>query len=132
MLLPDDKKQIMQRLRNAGVSDSIIGNAFDLSRQAVHVHLGPRDPSIPTLVLRKEKTTPPLPWFATDLDKTVPVALYAWRTRREMSQTNAAKVIGVDPNVWSTWERGSRTCSLPGVLLQLLAALDKIDGIEKE
>jgi DNA-binding transcriptional regulator YiaG len=126
-----EKKQIMRALRESGVSDSVIGQAFGVSKQAVHGSLGARDPAIPTLVQPKVKIRPDMPALTDDADKLLPGALYEWRQRRNLSQTEASPIIGVVRNVWSSWERGGRTCSLPVVVLRLLDALDKLDGIEK-
>ena len=47
-----------------------------------------------------------------------------WRQSHEMTQAQAARCVGVDPNTWARWERGER--DVPPTALRLLLALDRL------
>lgn len=126
-LFPDETRKSMLILRAAGVPDALIGEAFGISRQRVHANLGPRDPGIVPLVPQHAKQPPELAPLPLDPVKALPAALYAWRARRNLTQGEAAPLLGVSAIAWSTWERGSRKCALAAVVLRQLELLDKLE-----
>jgi transcriptional regulator with XRE-family HTH domain len=44
-------------------------------------------------------------------------ALYQWRVRHNLTQEQAARVVGVTPGAWRNWEQGLRNISPPIALL---------------
>lgn len=118
----EQQRKIMHALRVTGASDAYIAALFGLSRERVGQVLGRARASIRPRIVAESTIT---------LDQQLPARLLAWRTRRRLSQAQAARFLGVSPHSWMAWESHRRTCGLPGVLTRLLNANDALDQIER-
>jgi len=109
-----------RHLRRQGVSDAVIGRSMTppVSRQAVHLALGPR-PRRPPRAAPATPAAPTREAFAT--------ALRTWRIRRGLSQAAAARLLRVTTHSVESWEIARCGCSLAATVLLLLDALDRLD-----
>lgn len=110
------RTDIMRLMRAYGMPDETIAGAFSLSRQRAHVLMGPR-PRDPIELA---------PVDATAAER-LPSVLKAWRIKHDLSQTEAAKILGVRHgfNSVSKWERSAGGCAQPEVLIRLIELLDQ-------
>ena len=110
-----------RRLRRRGISDAAIGAGMvpPVSRQAVHLALGPR--------ARMPRAKPAQPAAPTVAD--FAARLRAWRTRRGLSQSGAARTLRVTTHTVAVWEQERTGCSLATAMLLLMESLDKLDNI---
>ena len=111
-----DRLDAMRALRAESVPDAIIGSAFGISRQRVHMLLGARAP----------ETRPKIPPTDAGAADRLPSALRAWRERRGLTQKEAAKLLTLQSVMtYSAWETGNRGCALPALVLRYIELLDK-------
>jgi len=98
------------------VPDEAIASAFGLSRQRAHKLMGPRPREAIDIVPQD-----------ADATERLPGALKAWRLKHNLSQTEAAKILGVQHGFGSIskWERGAGGCAQPEILLRLIELLDQ-------
>jgi helix-turn-helix protein len=119
------RSNLIRVLREHGVSDQVIAEAFDITRQRLHAMLGPRT-SKPGPKPKPEPppSLPPLP-------KDLPAALRTWRRHRKITLNEAAARIGTNRQTWHNWETGRTGCSLPRLLLGYLNMIDRSETTAK-
>ena len=110
-----------KRLGRRGVSDATIGAGVvpPITRQAVHVALGPRARTPRT----KPAATPEAPTIAEFAS-----LLRAWRARRGLSPSSAARTLRVTTHTIAVWEQRRTGCSLAASMILLMESLDRLDN----
>jgi len=108
-----------KRLRRQGASDAAIGSCMvpPITRQAVHLALGPRKRTV-----RVKPAAPKAPSVAE-----FSAQLRAWRARRNISQSQAARLLRVTTHTVSCWEQERSGCSLAASMTLLMESLDRLD-----
>ena len=113
-LSTEQRAEAMRLMRAYGAPDEAIAQAWNITRQRVHAILGARPRSYAPAL---EDPEPSPEAFAR--------VLRAWRTRRGMTQVQAAAALGLpgQPTV-SNWERNG-ACDHPRLVMRLLDLLDQ-------
>jgi hypothetical protein len=105
-----------QELREHGVPDELIGRVYNISRQRVHVLLGPRPPA---------PRCTPLPRIGAEVTPgDFKSFIKAFRARHSLSQAALADMLGVDQTTVARWEN-TGTCNLPGLVMLVLRYFDE-------
>ena len=116
-----DPREFIPRLRAAGVPDSVIAEAMELTRQAIHARYGPR-PDVPAL--QPAPKARPLPDTPLPDRSAFSAGLRRWRHARGLTQTQAAKTLGVHMSTLVRWEKPLTRHPLAHIVLDYLARND--------
>ena len=109
-----DQISAAHAMRASGASDKAIAVQYGISRQRLHKILGPRPKAAQTA---QDSAAPDLPDFATELR--------AWRRLHGLSQSQAARLLRINPMSISAWETGRHRCALAAPMLLLLDLITK-------
>jgi len=116
----ENRSALMQRMREAGITDPQIAEVFDLSKQRVNTILGPVGKRARHVAIAHHAMN------YRDAQEALPQELWRWRNRHNWTQADAANVLCLgNVNVFSRWERRSVKCSLAALLLQFIKLYDE-------